>query len=43
MRLNIVLDFGYRNIIMWPKCWLFLVLKAALESSDEISELTRLF
>ena len=31
MRLDIVLDFGYRNIVIWQKCCLFLVLKTTLQ------------
>jgi len=29
--LDIVLDLGYCNIMVWRKCCLFLVLKAALK------------
>ena len=45
MRLDIVLDFGYCNIIIWHKCCLLLVLKAALQCIKLMyfSELTRLF
>lgn len=31
MRLEIALDFGYRNSMIWHKCYHFLVLKAALQ------------
>ena len=30
MRLDVVLDFGYSNIVIWHKCCLFLISKPAI-------------